>query len=138
MRPKQRNPIAEVYPVRKDCLLLDWENQEKDAARIMRGRRTRGSGNGNEKGDVVNSFALGEAKTTKRESFSIKMEVLCKLCREAGLKVPVFIFGFDKMPDSFPRDWFAVPAEKFDVICSVFSCLLADDLKGAKRWLKSL
>lgn len=136
MRPRKRNPVPVCKPVRKATVLKEWKRQENDAARIIKGKTTRGSGCGKDKGDIKNKFARGEAKTTGRDSFSVKMEVLCKLCRESGFKIPIFVFGFDRMPKQFPRDWFAIPAEKFDVLCSVLACVGAEDWKGAKRWLK--
>jgi len=125
-------------PVRKDRVLKPWKQQEVEAAEIMGGEKTRGSGCGKQKGDVKNRFALGECKTTSKESYRIEKEVLCKLCREAGKKVPVFVFGFDRMPRRFSADWFAVPAAKFDVICSVLNAVAEGDLEEAQRWLNLL
>lgn len=138
MRPKKRNPVPLPKPQRTDRIFPEWKRQEKDAARIIDGETTRGSGCGKDKGDIKNRFARGEAKTTQRESISVKMEVLCKLCRDAQSKVPIFVFGFDNMPKRFSSDWFAIPAEKFDVVCSALTCVANDDLEGAKTWLKSL
>jgi hypothetical protein len=106
----------------------------------MRGDPTRGSGSGNDKGDIKNRFGRTEAKTTGKESISIKMEYLCKITREARAEgqIPFFQFGFDNMPERFSADWFALGAETFDVICAVLEAVHNDDLELAKRWLKHL
>lgn len=54
--------------------------QEKELASRFRGRMTRGSGRGNEKGDVrVRGLLRIEAKTTKHKSFSVTREMVDKI-----------------------------------------------------------
>lgn len=51
--------------------------QEKSIARRIRGRVTRGSGSGNEKGDVrLHRVCRIEAKTTKHKSFSVTRDMV--------------------------------------------------------------
>lgn len=54
--------------------------QEAELARRIGGRTTRGSGSGNEKGDVrLNRVCRIEAKTTKNKSFSVTREMVEKI-----------------------------------------------------------
>lgn len=58
---------------------------------------TKGSGNGNEKGDVrVKGLARIEAKTTKNKSFSVTRDMLSKI-EEAAVtsgELPAFVVEF--------------------------------------------
>jgi len=139
MRPKRRNPeeVPVVSPQRKKHSLRPCDQQEAEGAAAIGGRRTRGSGCGSEKGDFKTRLFLGEAKTTGKESFSIKREMLCKITREAREegKLPVFMFGFDGMESAV---WMAIPASKFQVVCRVLSAVVDADLEEAKRWASLL
>lgn len=58
--------------------------QEKDLAKRLGGRVTRGSGSGNDKGDVaVKGKYRIECKCTKNKSYSLKREVIEKIEEEA-------------------------------------------------------
>jgi len=58
--------------------------QEKEAADRLGGRPTRGSGCGNDKGDVsVDGVLRLECKTTEKKSFSLKRETVLKIEQEA-------------------------------------------------------
>jgi len=140
LRPKKRNRPVQLPPKRKDRVVRGCDRQEAEGARILRGEKTRGSGCGNDKGDVKNFFAREEAKTTSKGSLAIKMEVLCKICREARAegKVPILQLGFDKMPGEFSSDWFAVPADVFDVMCGVLTAVNGSQFEEAQEWLKRL
>jgi hypothetical protein len=139
-RPTRRNDPALIRPERKNKVLRPCDQQEKDAARIIQGRRTRGSGCGKDKGDFKNNFLQGEAKTTGKASIRVSMEVLCKLCREAHSegRIPLFVLGFDKMPRGFSSDWFALPANVFDAVCEVLSAVRFSKFEEAQRWLARL
>jgi hypothetical protein len=125
--------------VRKDRL-RPCDEQEIDGARVIGGERVRGSGRGKQKGDFKNALLLSEAKTTGGQSLVVKMEVLCKIIREAEAagRVPVFEFGFDNMPDRFPSDWFCLPADRFEVVCKLLSAVAVEDFEEAKEWLSQL
>ena len=71
--------------------------QEKDLASRFGGKVVRGSGRGNEKGDVrVKGVVRIEAKTTSKASFSVTKEMLAKIEMEAIScgEVPAFIIEF--------------------------------------------
>ena len=56
------------------------KKQESEGAERLRGRKTKGSGNGDEKGDVrVHKIVRLEQKTTKRKSFSVTREMVEKI-----------------------------------------------------------
>ena len=139
-RPKRRNRPAALRPERRGKAVLPCAEQERELARVLRGERTRGSGCGNDKGDAKSWFARAEAKTTGRASISVKMEHLCKICREAASdgKKPVFAFGFDNMPREFSSDWIAVPAAVFDTVCGVLTAASIGNFEEAARWTKLL
>lgn len=142
-RPEPRNPRprpASTRPEGKARKTRPCDLQEGESARVLRGRRTRGSGSGNDKGDAHNWFARDECKTTGKGSLRVEMEWLCKISREArdtGL-LPMFTMGFDGMPSGFSADWFAVPAETFDAMCGVLEAVRAGDLLEAERCLRML
>lgn len=73
------------------------KNQERELARRLNGRVTRGSGNGNEKGDVrVKGICRIEAKTTMAKSFSVTREMVRKI-EEAAIstgELPVIVIEF--------------------------------------------
>ena len=71
--------------------------QEAELAKRTGGKVTRGSGCGNEKGDVrIKGVARIEAKTTMRKSFSVTQEMLDKI-EEAALttgELPALVIEF--------------------------------------------
>lgn len=71
--------------------------QEKSLAERLGGRVTRGSGNGNEKGDVrIKGVARIEAKTTKHASFRVTLEMIEKISEAAMCsgEVPALVVEF--------------------------------------------
>jgi Holliday junction resolvase len=76
--------------------------QEAELAAAFKGRRVRGSGCGNEKGDVrVERLVRIEAKTTKHNSFSLTRSMAQKI-ENAALpsgEVPVIIVEFQGEPN---------------------------------------
>jgi hypothetical protein len=71
--------------------------QEKEIAKRIGGRVTRGSGCGNEKGDVrVKGVVRLEAKTTMAKSFSVTLEMIGKI-EDAAVcsgELPVLVVEF--------------------------------------------
>jgi hypothetical protein len=71
--------------------------QEAELAKRTGGRVTRGSGCGNEKGDIrIKGIARIEAKTTKHKSFSVTQEMLDKI-EEAAItsgELPALVIEF--------------------------------------------
>jgi hypothetical protein len=71
--------------------------QENELAKRFKGRTTRGSGRGNEKGDVrLNGIARIEAKTTSKASFQLKKTIFNQLetAATATGEVPVVVVEF--------------------------------------------
>lgn len=72
--------------------------QEKQLASRFKGTTTRGSGCGNEKGDVrIRGIARIEAKTTKNQSFSVTRGLISKL-ESATIghgELPAFVIEFN-------------------------------------------
>lgn len=72
-------------------------NQEREIARRVGGCVTRGSGCGNEKGDVrLRGVCRIEAKTTKHNSFSVTREMIVKI-EDAALssgELPAIVVEF--------------------------------------------
>lgn len=71
--------------------------QEKEIAKLVKGRVTPRSGAGHEKGDVrLKGVARIECKTTKNKSFSVTLAMVEALEMEAALagELPVFIIEF--------------------------------------------
>jgi len=73
--------------------------QEAELAKRFGGKVTRGSGNGNDKGDVrVKGVLRIEAKTTKHKSFSVTQDMLDKI-EEAALtsaELPALVVEFNE------------------------------------------
>jgi hypothetical protein len=72
--------------------------QEKELADRLGGKTTRGSGSGNEKGDVrVPRLIRIEAKTTKHKSFSVTLDTIRKI-EDVGLshgEIPAMVVEFN-------------------------------------------
>lgn len=71
--------------------------QERELANRLGGKLTRGSGSGNEKGDVrIPRLIRIEAKTTKHKSFSVTLEMINKI-ETVGLshgEIPAMVIEF--------------------------------------------
>jgi Holliday junction resolvase len=73
--------------------------QEREIAKRMGGSVTRGSGSGNEKGDVrVYRVCRIEAKTTKNKSFSVTREMIEKIETAAMCngELPALVIEFNE------------------------------------------
>jgi hypothetical protein len=75
--------------------------QESSIAKDLKGFTTINSGATFGQNDVINDFCEVEAKTTGKESFSLKLEDWRKLRRKcAQNKLPIFIVDFETARDS--------------------------------------
>lgn len=75
--------------------------QESRIAKQLNGHVTINSGATFGQNDVVTDFCEVEAKTTKKESFSLKLSdwrLLRKKC--AGNKLPIFVVDFEQSKDT--------------------------------------
>ena len=75
--------------------------QESRIAKQLNGHTTINSGATFGQNDVVTDFCEVEAKTTEKESFSLKLSdwrLLRKKC--AGNKIPIFIVDFERSKDT--------------------------------------
>lgn len=75
--------------------------QESRLAKQLNGHTTINSGATLGQNDVITDFCEVEAKTTNKESFSLKLadwRVLRKKC--AGNKIPIFIVDFEQSKDT--------------------------------------
>ena len=74
------------------CKGEQWAKEEKYLARRLNGRETRGSGRGNEKGDVRSDDYVAEQKYTTKNYYSLRFVLLKKIKEEAFLsfKEPLF------------------------------------------------
>lgn len=70
-----------------------WQKQEQEIADKLKGKRTKQSGGGYTKGDVISDLFLIECKSTKGRSFRITNQLLDKLDKDA--------FGSSKIPIMF-------------------------------------
>lgn len=91
--------------------------QEAAAAKMIGGRRRRGSGSApGLPGDAYGERFLVECKFTNQQSFSVKLSDLTKIevsALTAG-KIPLFRFGFADGDDITENDeWVAFPAYFF-------------------------
>lgn len=77
------------------------KKQESKLAKQLNGHTTINSGATFGQNDVVTDFCEIEAKTTEKESFSLKLSdwrLLRKKC--AGNKIPIFIVDFEQSKDT--------------------------------------
>lgn len=75
--------------------------QESRLARQLNGHTTINSGATFGQNDVITDFCEVEAKTTRKESFSLKLSdwrLLRKKC--AGNKLPIFVVDFEQSKDT--------------------------------------
>ena len=77
------------------------KKQESELARRLNGHTTINSGATFGQNDVVTDFCEVEAKTTSKESFSLRLSdwrLLRKKC--APNKIPIFVVDFEKSKDT--------------------------------------
>ena len=77
------------------------KRQESRLARQLKGYTTINSGATLGQNDVISDFCEVEAKTTKHESFSLRLSdwrLLRKKC--AGNKIPIFVIDFEESKDT--------------------------------------
>lgn len=75
--------------------------QESRIARQLKGYATINSGATFGQNDVITDFCEVEAKTTNKESFTLKLSdwrILRKKC--AGNKIPIFVVDFEQSKDT--------------------------------------
>ena len=101
------------------------DTQEKRVADILKSvgvKRQIGSGAvPGYKGDLVGGFQTItiESKTvTEARSITVKLGVLEKIVKEARHKrsIPALNFGFESARKPIPKDWIAIPADKFKLL----------------------
>lgn len=91
--------------------------QEKQAAKRYNARRQAGSGTSSRaKGDIHDPGVLrGECKETTKKSFSLKLEELLKIEKEArGSELPLFEVQFQSVHPS--RTYVVIPATEFQAM----------------------
>lgn len=74
----------------------NWEKCEANLAKILKGKRVAGSGNGYTPGDILNSKYIIEVKETSKESLTFNLSWVDKLWEESKKciiksKIPIFI-----------------------------------------------
>lgn len=76
--------------------MKNWERFELKLAKKFSGTRIRGSGCGAQKGDIRSEKYLIEAKETSKDSYTLDIQKLLKLTREAfrAQRIPVFCIQF--------------------------------------------
>lgn len=77
------------------------KKQESHIAKQLRGYATINSGATLGQNDVITDFCEVEAKTTQKESYSLKLQdwrLLRKKC--ASDKIPIFVIDFEQSKDS--------------------------------------
>ena len=111
-KPKKARPSPSHVRAKK---------QEKEAAKRLNGYCTPASGAGTVKGDVrVKGKVRVEAKTTKRKSFPVTLELIHKIEQAAleGSELPVLLIGFN---DEFGKplgEVAVIPAWVLDDFCN--------------------
>lgn len=77
------------------------KKQESKIAKDLQGKTTINSGATFGQNDVIGDFCEVEAKTTKHESFSLKLEDWRKLKKKCSTKkMPIFVVDFESSMDS--------------------------------------
>jgi len=99
---------------------------ERHAAKRMKGRETRASGNmDSDKGDIELPEFLVENKATEASSYSLKHEILAKIAREAleKGKQPALALQFctgSGLPKQLGK-WVIIPEALFDEIQAIYA-----------------
>lgn len=117
-----------------------WDQQEEKSKKTFRGKRTRGSGSGRQKGDVFNDSFLNENKTTSKDSISVKRSVLAKIAAEARAVGKTFALtvGFDKGVPNTDSDFVMLAEQDFEALMMAAECASAGDLKQAQEWAEQV
>lgn len=97
-----------------------WQLKEKDDAKLVGGKRVKGSGNRwYNPGDVRSPKYLIEAKQTEKGSYSLSKKKMDKLYEEAlfTFKIPLFSIRIQDMDlmVMFKEDWEKLAQEKPEV-----------------------
>ncbi len=124
----------------KKQLVPAWKQQEEKTRKVLRGKKTRGSGCGREKGDVFNASFLCENKTTSKDSIAVKRSVLSKIMHEARPqgKVPLLTIGFDKGVVGTDSDFVLIAERNFEALMMASECLLVGDIEQAREWAEQV
>ena len=72
----------------------NWVHSEDVVAKKTGARKTIASGSKYEKGDCVNSTYCFEVKSTIRKYYTLTIEALFKIKKQAGKCIPVFVIEF--------------------------------------------
>lgn len=89
-----------------------WEKFEIEWARKSGGKRTPGSGNGSQKGDVRSNSILLEAKETQAPQITVERAWLTLTKREAIKRKVIPVFGVEF---GSGHQIFAIPIEYLDI-----------------------
>ena len=87
-------------------------DREKKLAKRLGGFAQPGSGSGDDKGDVITDDYLIDDKFTDSKSYTVTVETLNKLSREARNhdKEPILLIKYTKkMPPFTPSEWCLIP-----------------------------
>ena len=85
------------YLQEKETTRSRSNKQEHRIAKELRGKTTINSGATFGQNDVITDFCEVEAKTTKKDSFSVKFDDLKKLNKKCNkTKIPVFVVDFEE------------------------------------------
>jgi Holliday junction resolvase len=115
-----------------------WEGHEQRTALALGGRRTIGSGNKRQKGDVHGGDAdagqriMGEAKSTKHRQMTLRLEWLEKLVKEAfeaGME-PVLPLCFESLSVG-ASDWALLPMERLKELLELEADVFAGRATGS-------
>ncbi len=119
-----------------------WQGQEKKIARVLKGKRTAGSGNGRQKGDVIAASFMVEAKTTKHDSIEVKRAVLSKNVLEAQAegkgRKPITVIGFDKGVPGTDSDFAVMPLHLFHSLVMAAEMSLVGNLEEAREYARQV
>lgn len=90
--------------------MKNWQLKEKSDAKLIGGRRVRGSGNKwHNPGDSRSEHYLSESKYTDKKSYSLNYNKLKKIYNEALLtyKIPLFMIQIKdiNLVTMFEEDW---------------------------------
>lgn len=91
------------------------DKHESSLAEDVNGKRTVGSGNKSDKGDVKTKKYRYEAKATEKRSFSIKLDWLEKITKEAidSGRLPVLSILLESAESPCTKKWVMIEQEHF-------------------------
>lgn len=75
--------------------MKDWETAQYMVAQQVGGKITPGSGNGRQKGDVINDEWMFEVKQTDKKQMTVKRTWFNKIIKQAKDKNPCFVIFFE-------------------------------------------